>query len=215
MCADMGSSIVDYLKILEKPAVALSDAFADDLLDDSDMPISWGVTNPPYDRSKVLKILERQVERVRQQTLIDGGLHGFATLMRTAFDHGKAYRKLFESKFYSGQIKLCFRPYWTDERHVMPFHSYAWHIWTFDKQPPLVRHYYPEPDPNYKVIAKGDRVRVNRGGSFEGYVGTIFHMDKDTDGVKIASIEVEEIPDNAYRHYRICVAAKDVNIWSL
>jgi hypothetical protein len=40
---------------------------------------------------------------------------------------------MFESPFYFGQIKLLFRPWWSEERKSQPIHNYVWHIWTHER----------------------------------------------------------------------------------
>lgn len=165
MCADQGSAIVDYLQEQGFYAWGAPDAFADSLADPSNGFVpAWGVTNPPYKIGVVQKIMERQIARVRQQFIINGGLLGFAALMRTQFDHSSEdYRAMFESPFYWGQIKLCFRPFWTDDRSMTPFHNHVWHIWLSERtgNDKHLRHYYAPYDPQYAVISKKKRKKNN------------------------------------------------------
>jgi hypothetical protein len=116
-CAPDGSGIVDELARLGYDAHCAPDAFGD-------IAATWVVTNPPYSKDIVLKILESQVDRVAERTY-----YGFASLMRTGFDHAKRYSHLFTSPLYNGQIKLLFRPWWSDDHSQAPIHSFVWHIW--------------------------------------------------------------------------------------
>ena len=117
-CAPDGSGIVDALNNTGHNARCISDAF-------SDFSCDWIVTNPPYKKVLVDNIIERQIKRIKR-----GDAFGAAFLLRTNFDHAKTRKHLFESRLYYGQIKLCFRPYWTEERKHSPIHNYVWHIWS-------------------------------------------------------------------------------------
>lgn len=119
-CAPDGSGIVDELVKLGYRAFGVPDAFAD-------ISARWVITNPPYSKDIVLKILESQVARVQNLTY-----WGFASLMRTGFDHGKRYSHLFKSPFYAGQIKLLFRPWWSENHSQAPIHNFVWHVWEHD-----------------------------------------------------------------------------------
>ena len=52
-----------------------------------------------------------------------------AFLMRTNFDHAQSRKQFFTTRSYHGQIKLLFRPWWSEERQAHPIHNYVWHIW--------------------------------------------------------------------------------------
>lgn len=119
-CSPDGSGIVDELVRLGHNAFCVPDAFGD-------ISARWIITNPPYSKDIVLPILERQVARVA-----DLDCYGFASLMRTGFDHAKRYNHLFISPFYAGQIKLLFRPWWSEDHKQAPIHNYTWHIWRHD-----------------------------------------------------------------------------------
>lgn len=93
---------------------------------DADQPDGFRsiVTNPPYDRAIVDGIVESIVERI--------GYHGAevaALLMRTAWDHARSRRCLFDHPSYAGQVKMRFRPWWSEDRTKQPIHNYVWHIW--------------------------------------------------------------------------------------
>lgn len=119
VCSPSGSAIVDYLDSLNYIAIGVGDAFGE-------IPASnWIVTNTPYKKNEVNSFIERQVERIKA-----GEVLGAAFLLRTNFDHAKTRKYLFEHPLYYGQIKLCFRPYWTVERKHSPIHNYVWHIWS-------------------------------------------------------------------------------------
>ncbi len=119
VCAKNGSAIVDYLNSSGlRKAFGVQDAFFDDF------DANWIVTNTPYKRDKVDKIIYRQIERV-----ISGKVTGFAALLRSGFDFAKSRKEMFSSSYYWGQVKLCFRPWWSDSREQEPIHSYVWHVW--------------------------------------------------------------------------------------
>jgi hypothetical protein len=121
-CARMGSAIVDRLKETAYDAVCGADAFAPYPKD-----ISWIVTNPPYDRNVVDDILHNFVKRVALKEV-----DGVAALLRSNFDYVKKENRvaLFESPYYYGQIKLLFRPWWSEDHSQAPIHNFVWHIWT-------------------------------------------------------------------------------------
>jgi hypothetical protein len=117
-CAPNGSGIVDQLRAAGFNAVGLPDAMGEFSGD-------WIITNPPYDRRIVDKIMTRQIERVAA-----GEFAGFASLNRAGFDFAKSRVDMFANcPQYFGQIKLLFRPYWTESRKAQPIHNYCWHIW--------------------------------------------------------------------------------------
>lgn len=137
VCAPNGSKIVDELISLGHDASGCPDAFADEVR------ANWIVTNTPYKKGLVDEIVWRQIERVEK-----GEVVGFAALLRTNFDHAKTREKMFRHPLYFGQVKLCFRPYWTEERKHSPIHNYVWHIWRSDTNVdypvmPYVRYWYP------------------------------------------------------------------------
>jgi hypothetical protein len=119
VCAKNGSGIVDTLKECGYNAKGIGDAFTNDLITD------WIVTNPPYKRPLVDQIIIQQMQRLAR-----GQINGFAALLRSNFDFAKSRQPLFVNPYYYGQIKLCFRPWWSEERKAQPIHNYVWHIWT-------------------------------------------------------------------------------------
>jgi hypothetical protein len=127
VCAPEGSGIVDALQELGYKAVGLPDAFAPEVKAD------WIVTNPPYDRRVVDGILERQIKRV-----VDGEVLGLAVLLRSNFDFAKSRAWMFDHPYYYGQIKLRFRPWWSEERTAQPIHNYVWHVWRWNEAGPRV-----------------------------------------------------------------------------
>lgn len=132
-CAPKGSSITKELHNNGIDSWWFGDAFGE-----LKYTFDWIVTNPPYDKGIVDEILFRQIDRLES-----GEVFGFASLHRTGFDHAKGRYKsgLFNGNpFYRGQIKLCFRPYWSDKpKKHEPIHQFVWHIWTSERGiPPQV-----------------------------------------------------------------------------
>lgn len=119
-CARGGSAIVDYFQELHKSAVGLTDCFEDAEGD-------WLVTNPPFRRNEVNKIVEAQIMRVT-----DKKFYGLALLVRNNWAFAKTRAGFFNLPIYAGEIKLLFRPWWTDDRSEEPKHNYVWHIWHQD-----------------------------------------------------------------------------------
>lgn len=126
VCAPDGSGIVDTLKECGYKAAGLPDAFADNIDLDKFMPAQWVITNPPYDRKIVDKIIYRQIQRVDQKEIF-----GVACLLRSNFSHAKSRVDMFrDCEWYLGEIKLLFRPYWSEDRKASPIHNYVWHLWS-------------------------------------------------------------------------------------
>lgn len=121
ICAPNGSKIVDHLTELGYTALGYEDAYIDRVWG------NWIVTNTPFKKGIVDAIVSRQIHRVKT-----GEVFGFAALLRTNFDHAKSRKSMFKNEHYYGQVKLCFRPYWTEERKHSPIHNYVWHIWSLD-----------------------------------------------------------------------------------
>lgn len=146
-CAPNGSGIVTTLQECGLKAEGLPDAFADFVAD-------WIVTNPPYGRELVDLPAGWGMKTKRgpdgKLPLVDaiiwagiraveaGKVRGAAYLVRSTFDHAKSRADMFESRYYEGQIKLRFRPWWSEDRSKQPIHNYVWHIWT-------LKRYYPGP----------------------------------------------------------------------
>ncbi len=127
-CSPHGSGILDELNKLFLDARPCSDAFGD-------FKANWIISNPPYDRSKVDKIIYRQLERFGT-TREDNTLQGVAMLLRTGFDHAKTRVPMFrDNQRYLGQIKMLFRPKWFLDTDTTPIHNYVWHIWTNKTSP--------------------------------------------------------------------------------
>jgi len=117
-CAPQGSGIVDTLTECGYAAMGYPDAW-------SKFAAEWVVCNPPYLRGLVDKIIQRQIERVQH-----GVLSGVAMLLRSGFAFAPIHKPLFESPYYYGEIKLRFRPWWSDDHSKQPIHNFVWHIWT-------------------------------------------------------------------------------------
>jgi len=129
-CANKGSAIVDTLRELGYDAFCWPDA-----LRDWDFATDSIVTNPPYKRGLVDKIIARQIGRIE-----DEKVKLVAILLRANFDFAKSRELMFAEKSYLGQIKLRFRPWWSKERKAQPIHNYCWHIWTdcYNKDPVIL-----------------------------------------------------------------------------
>jgi len=124
VCAPNGSGIVDRLIERGENAICIADAFCDFV------PAFWIVTNPPYKRGMVDAIIQRQIERIEKQNLF-----GLVVLLRSTFDHAKSRACMFaDNPFYYGQVKLLFRPWWSDDHKASPIHNYCWHIWKRGRQ---------------------------------------------------------------------------------
>jgi hypothetical protein len=144
ICDDQGSAIVDHLITLGYSAHGVGDAFQENIGGD------FIITNTPYERAEVGPIMRRQIKRID-----DGEIFGAAFLLKTGFDHAKAYADMFDSEYYYGQVKLRFRPWWTEDRSIAPIHNYLWHVWRHDsKFPPCVLYYTAPYDPKYAAKGK-------------------------------------------------------------
>jgi hypothetical protein len=130
-CAPTGSEIINRIAVLRpnQGTKCVGDAF-------SNFSADWIVTNPPYKKGIVDKILWRQIERVEAGEVI-----GFATLMRSNFDYAKSRMTMFCRDSYYCQVKLLFRPYWSTERKASPIHNYVWHVWRAHLGNPTVLYY--------------------------------------------------------------------------
>lgn len=120
-CAPDGSGIVDSLLAMGIKARGTPNAYAKNLKAD------FIVSNPPYDRGVVDKIINAQVLRLADSS---SPFIGACMLLRTGFDHAKKYAYLFrDCQYYAGQIKLTFRPRWIEDSKGSPIHNYVWHVW--------------------------------------------------------------------------------------
>lgn len=125
-CAPTGSGIVDRLQEAGVRAVGKGDAFAPFAFPD------WIVTNPPYKKGIVDKIVWHQIKRLEQREVI----HGVAILVRNNWDFAKSRYSLFTHQFYVGQIHMMFRPLWIEGKPKhSPIHNYVWHIWKYTDIP--------------------------------------------------------------------------------
>jgi hypothetical protein len=132
-CSPNGSGIVKFLVERGFRARGVGDAF-------SDFETDWIVTNPPYDRGLVDKILTEQIVRVQLAEVV-----GFAALLRNNFDFAKSRYDMFTCKQYHGQIHMMFRPWWSEEKKHQPIHNYVWHVWGKRvSEEPFVRYWREE-----------------------------------------------------------------------
>ena len=81
---------------------------------------SYIVTNPPYGRGVVDTIAEATIARVRS-----GQVLGVAMLMRANWDLAQRRANLFALPEYAGQIRMRFRPWWSEERKAQPIHNFV------------------------------------------------------------------------------------------
>lgn len=137
-CAKDGSALVEQFRDMRWDAVGLDDYTAPAEGD-------WIVTNPPFSKGIVTKAVEFQIHRI-------GEFIGVAILVRNNWAFAKSRKFLFDRPEYAGEIKLLFRPFWTEDRSMEPKHNYVWHIWMKDGWAHPVRGFYLPPyDPRYAV----------------------------------------------------------------
>lgn len=122
VCAPQGSGIVGALKQWKVAAKCAKNAFGR-------LPPNCKhiVTNPPYAKGIVDKIILHQLVRI-----VDGDVSSLFILVRTGFDHAITRRDMFDNHpNYAGQIKLLFRPWWTKRKKgdKGPIHNFVWHVW--------------------------------------------------------------------------------------
>jgi hypothetical protein len=116
-CAPQGSGIVNTFLECNYLAAGFPDAFGE-------FGAEWIVTNPPYERPLVDEIIRDGIRRV-----MSGEVVGAAYLLRSTFDHAASRAHLFEHAYYDCQIKLRFRPWWSDDHSKQPIHNFVWHVW--------------------------------------------------------------------------------------
>jgi len=122
ICGSHGSGIVRSLSNLGYNASAAPEAFVAHTAD-------WIITNPPYDRA----IVDKYVGHVLGH--IDSGyVKHAAFLMRSNWDMAQSRADFFDNIYYHGQIRMRFRPWWSEERKAQPIHNYVWHIWSEEPQ---------------------------------------------------------------------------------
>lgn len=118
-CSPNGSGIVDTLNELRYLAFGTPDAFGD-------FDANWIVSNPPYKRGLVDRVINAQIDRI-------GDVEGVAMLLRNNFDFAKSRYAMFTSPYYYGQIHMMFRPIWIEPvpgaKKIEPIHNFVWHIW--------------------------------------------------------------------------------------
>jgi hypothetical protein len=131
-CSINGSGILDRLRYHKRKVYKGKNAYTPNPFPGK--RIDWIVSNPPFDRGVVDKIIAFQVARLNT-----GQVSGVAMLLRTSFDHAKKYQYLFrDCPHYAGQLKLTFRPVWFEESTASPIHNYVWHFWKLNTDPPVV-----------------------------------------------------------------------------
>lgn len=158
VCANQGSAIVDELRLRGFDAHGIGDAFCsdEDLIRFVGGKVDWIITNTPYELSKVDKIIWEQIERVQRRQVTVA-----AFLLRSTFDHAAKREEMFDHPTYAGQIKLCFRPWWTESRDKSPFHNYVWQIFRCPSRltDPFVFRYYAPYEKRYAADIHGFKCR--------------------------------------------------------
>ena len=115
-CAPNGSGIVKGLNDIGIHAEGKDDAFGY-------IKAEWIVSNPPYKKGLVDKIINAQLDRL-------GEVEGVCMLLRNNFDFAKSRWDMFAANpFYYGQIHMLFRPKWFTDDRASPIHNFVWHIW--------------------------------------------------------------------------------------
>lgn len=119
ICASHGSSILARLAVHGfENLKGMEDAFA---------PFvggNWIVTNPPYDRKIVNSFISRALNLIKNEKT-----YGACFLMRANWDLASSRAKFFDNPLYYGQVRMRFRPWWSEERKAQPIHNYVWHVW--------------------------------------------------------------------------------------
>jgi hypothetical protein len=136
-CAPNGSGLLDNLAGFHY--IAALDDYRDYPWKDVpeyDAPVGY-ISNPPYSRPLVDEIVGYGVKLVENDEAIMA-----AFLLRTQWDHAKSRAGLFSSRKYAGQIKLQFRPWWSEERKAAPIHNYVWHVWDSRHEGPAIIKYW-------------------------------------------------------------------------
>lgn len=134
-CSPNGSGIVDTLNELGFYAFGVPDAFQENI------DAHFIVSNPPYKRGIVDKIVYAQINRIG---VMGSKVKTVAMLLRNNFAFAKSRWNMFEKNpYYAMEIKMLFRPWWSAERKAQPIHNYVWHIWSASKQQsePIIRHW--------------------------------------------------------------------------
>lgn len=130
VCSPNGSGIIDTLiECGYGNSISGKDAFENLLF------AQWIITNPPYKRGVVDDIINRQIKRLEKDEI-----SGLAILLRSNFDFAKSRWDMFHHYSYSGQIKLLFRPWWSEDKLASPIHNFVWHIWKLPQTFPIVRY---------------------------------------------------------------------------
>lgn len=132
-CSPNGSGIIDTLRELGYHAFGVPDAFQKNI--NADIIVS----NPPYDRRIVDDIVYAQLDRLGY---MGQRVKTVAMLLRNNFSFAKSRWKMFAGNaYYAMEIKMLFRPWWSEDRKAQPIHNYVWHIWSTEKQTkePIIR----------------------------------------------------------------------------
>jgi hypothetical protein len=122
ICGAQGSAIVNQLQANGYDAEGAPQAFVHH-------QCNWIVTNPPYELNIVDKFIEHALAHV-----VAGEALGACFLMRASWDFSQRRSKFFDHPIYEGQVRMRFRPWWTESRVAQPMHNYVWHIWSKRQQ---------------------------------------------------------------------------------
>ena len=133
-CAPNGSGIIDTLKKFGYS----NSVYHGELFDDRTYKNEVIVTNPPYKRGLIGPIMRELIAKVERR-----GAVALFVLMRTGFDHGRVYADMFDHSYYSGQLKLRFRPWWSEDHSMAPLHNFVWHVWAKNWKEPNIW-YWPK-----------------------------------------------------------------------
>ena len=95
------------------------------------------ITNPPYKRGLVDKLMKSVIKAVK-----DGDIQVAAALMRINWDCAKQRSSYWKWPF-ACSLRLQYRPYWSEEpATASPIHSYQWLIWDRrHKVEPVIRYH--------------------------------------------------------------------------
>lgn len=120
-CGSHGSGIVTRLNELGIYSEGAKEAFTDH------GQFDWIISNPPYDRKVVDDFANHALNHL--EFLGKQNTRGVAFLMRANWDFAACRQNLFDRQDYMMQIRMRFRPWWSEERTAQPIHNYVWHVW--------------------------------------------------------------------------------------
>lgn len=122
ICGSHGSGIVTQLLEHGYDAFGLTNALVPLTKESLDIV----VTNPPYARGIVDDIAGHVIREMQKQNGPDEAYF----LMRANWDCAIGRAWMFDNPLYRGQLRMRFRPWWSEERKAQPIHNYVWHRWS-------------------------------------------------------------------------------------